>query len=151
MMDTKLLRCPKCGRSGWFYGKERSSVTSEIIPADSAVHPPLETDRTLYWQIAIILFLYLGLWLYTLTYYFQMPELIAIKSNSLISMQDKNNLLLLPLIAGIFPVIELFTCRHAINEGLKSKIYWFITSLFAIILILFCGIQFFLIDFALKN
>lgn len=151
MMDTKLLRCPKCGKSDWFKGMERGEIKTEVIPADYHSAMTVDIDRTLYWQIALVLTIYLLLWLYTLAYYFQLPDFVAIKSNHLVTMRSKTNLLLLPLAAGFFPIIELFTCRHAIREGLKSNIYWFITGLFMLILIIFNIIQYFLIDFALTH
>ena len=151
MMDTKLLRCPKCGHSDWFKGMEREGVKTEILPVGYRGSIKIEVDRTLYWQIALVLSVYLILWLHTISYYLKLPDFIPMKSNRLITMQNKVNLLLLPIVAGIFPLIELFICRHAIKEGLKSKIYWFITALFLLILLLFCGIQYYLIDFALNH
>lgn len=89
MVDTKLLRCPQCGKSDWFKGFERQSIKTEIFPSSYHRSLPVEIDKSLYWQIALILSIYLILWLYTVVSYMHLPDFIPVKSNHIVAMRSK--------------------------------------------------------------
>jgi len=144
MIDKKLLRCPECGESSACKAVSIDTLKGDTGKVDEkkiAATPA----KSLYLQIGIVLLLYLILWAYTFYIYSRLPRIIPTHFD--ISLRpdawgSKSSILILPLIAAIFPVFQGILCFYAENQGYRSVIYYFLTGVNIFCLLIFLSIQY---------
>jgi hypothetical protein len=125
----KLLRCPRCGQSSWCPEIDRA-----VVPKDQSAPPRLSRpgpQRSLSFQMAVVLLLYLGPWVYTALVWRRLPA-------------DVSGLVILkiPLITAVLPMLHFVFCFHAIRNGYRSRIYLLVTLFIAFFLALAFWMQY---------
>jgi hypothetical protein len=123
LAGVKMLRCPRCGHSGWTPEISRQSITDpppeNTTPAILVAH-----GRTsLYLQIVAVLALYLVLWIYTFAAWPQKNEFLLW------------DIVKIPAVTVILPILQVVFCLFALRQGYRSRIYFFV-SLFVIVFLL---------------
>ncbi len=144
MIEKKLLRCPECGESSWCKAVSIKTVKGRIcrVEGKKIVSTPA---KSLYLQIGIVLLVYLILWVYTLFIYSQLPQTIPTHFDLSLNpdaWRPKSSILILPVIAVIFPLFQGIFGLYAARQGYKSLIYYLLTGINLSCLLIFLGIQY---------
>jgi len=145
MIDKKLLRCPECGESSACKAVSINALKGEISKVEEKKEVKAKSAKSVYLQIGIVLLLYLILWAYTFYIYSKLPHIIPTHFDLSLKPDDwgpKSSILILPLIAAIFPVFQGMLCFYAENQGYKSAVYYFLTGVNIFCLLIFLGIQY---------
>jgi uncharacterized membrane protein len=143
--DKKLLRCANCGESSWCKAISAKSIQLDISRAERYKQAKTKPAKSLYIQMAIVLFIYLILWCNAFYLYAKLPDTIPTHFD-IAGKPDawgaKSSFLFLPLSATIFPLLHGLFFLYAAKEGYRSLIYLVITIIFIITLLIFIGIQY---------
>jgi hypothetical protein len=113
LIDKKLLRCPECGVSSACKEVSINVLKEGINKVEEKKEIKTKPARSLYVQIGIVLLLYLILWTYTLYIYSKLPHTIPTHFDLSLKPDDwgpKSSILILPLIAAMFPVFQGMLC-----------------------------------------
>jgi hypothetical protein len=119
LAGVKMLRCPRCGQSGWIPEIDRQSV---IDPPPGNPPPGIAKPEgyiSLRLQITAVLIIYGILWFYTL---------MAWPGEGGPGFWD---IVKIPAVIVILPILQVIFCTFALRRGYRSRIYLFV-SLFVI-------------------
>jgi len=114
---VKLLRCPRCGESDWCDETNRAGLKMDEALKYANKKHPVPPAGGLNFQISVVLVLYLGLW--ALTFF---------TAGNISNLTADYNLIKIPLVSIILPIMHFSFCFYAARHGYRSRLYPLITG-----------------------
>ncbi len=142
MIDKKLLTCPSCRKRGWCQAISAGDMDHEAPPA-RPVPPDAGAIRSFRIQTAVVGAVYVGLWLYAVIVYLAAPETIPIHFDAGLrpdSWGSRSNLLILPAVATIFPLLQVCYWWMLRRWGYVSFVFPFLAGVNVISILVFGGL-----------
>jgi hypothetical protein len=110
----KMLQCPYCRTSAWCLEVDRGEIFDHPHVTPSHLRPSQPAGTSLYIQIAVILALYIVLWIITISAPTMTDETILERVK-------------IPLAAGILALLHFVFCLYALRRRYRSRIYLLVT------------------------
>ncbi|MCP4568881.1 MAG: hypothetical protein GY841_15000 [FCB group bacterium] len=118
----KLLRCGRCGYTGWLEETDRGQVLQTESTSPPTEMIPVRSANILYLQIFIVVALYVALWIAS----------VAVTDKDISAGSRTFDLL---LVTSLLPLLHFAYCHFAARNGYRSRIYPIITAITAVFLL----------------
>lgn len=143
----KLLKCFGCGLSLWCREtgmQDMGSIKKDAVPMHRKNHA-VKRAYWLYLQVGMVIVVYALLWVNALRIHALLPETMLtyfVNSGLLGSYGDKSAVLLLPALAGLFPLLHGLFCLYAARQRYRSVVYPIFTGVIVAVLAVFAAVQY---------
>lgn len=146
LSQKKLLRCPRCEESSWCREISRSEMivtTAEKI-AETAAKQATKPVKSLYVQFAVVLILYLLLWVEMGTIYAKLPPAVLTYPliGGIFGWGSRSAIFTLPILAAMLPLLHGLFSLYAARQGYRSVVYPIFTAIVGVSIVTFGVMQY---------
>ena len=146
LSQKKLLRCLRCGESSWCreIGRSEMNVTNAEKIGETAARKAPKPVKSLYVQFAVVLILYLILWVEIGTIYAKLPPNVLTYPliGGIFGWGNRSAIFTLPILAAMLPLLHGLFCLYAAGQGYRSMVYPIFTAIVGVAIVTFGVMQY---------